>query len=86
MKKSKLEKVLDDTNLLKGVKSHDAGMMIYKGGIALDYLILSYKDHHVVYLHDNAKDILAKGKAYNLEDAKDLAVEKIEEKLNRNYR
>ena len=85
MRKSRLERVLDDVDVLKGVVEHDTGIMIYRDNHTLDYLILTYADHYVAYLYDGARDILVDAKAKKLEDAKDLAVEKIEKKLNRNY-
>ncbi|HLR59654.1 MAG TPA: hypothetical protein VK094_04190, partial [Pseudogracilibacillus sp.] len=60
-------------------------IMIYRDNHTLDYLILTYDNHHIVYLYDGDRDILVDAKAKNLEDAKELAVEKIEKKLNRNY-
>ena len=85
MRKTRLEKILDDVNVLNGVINHDTGIMIYRDNHALDYLILTYADHYVAYLYDGDRDILVDAKAKNLEDAQELAVEKIEKKLNRNY-
>ena len=85
MKKSRLDKILDDTDVLKNVKDYDTGMMVYQPDKMLDYLILTYDRHHLVYLYDGDRDILVDAKAKQLEDAQELAVEKIEKKLNRNY-
>jgi len=85
MRKSRLEKILDDETVLKGVINHDTGIMIYRDNHTLDYLILTYANHHVVYLYDSDSDILIDAKAKNLDDAKELAEEKIEKKLSRNY-
>ena len=85
MEKTKLEKLLDDEEVLKGITAIDSGMKVYRPDKVLDYLVLSYKDYHVAYLYDFERDILVDAKAKKLEDAQELAVEKIEKKLNRNY-
>lgn len=85
MEKTKLEKLLDDERILKGITDIDNGVWFYQPDKVLDYLVLSYKDCHVAYLYDFERDILVHGKAKALDDAKELAEEKIEKKLNRNY-
>lgn len=85
MKKSRLDQILDDADVLKDVKDYDTGMMVYQSDKVLDYLILTYAGHCLVYLYDGDRDILVDAKAKSLEDAKELAVEKMEVKLNRNY-
>lgn len=85
MRKSRLDQILDDAEVLKGVKDYDTGMMVYQSDKVLDYLILTYDGHHLVYLYDGGRDILVDAKAKILDDAKELATEKIEKKLNRNY-
>jgi len=85
MRKSRLDQILDDTDVLKDVKDYDTGMMVYQSDKMLDYLILTYDGHHLVYLYDGDNDILVDAQAKSLDDAKQVATEKMEVKLNRNY-
>jgi len=85
MRKSRLDQILDDTDVLIDVKDYDTGIMMYQTDKVLDYLILTYDGHHLVYLYNGDRDILVDAKAKTLDDAKELATEKIEKKLNRNY-
>lgn len=84
---SKLEKLLDDDNVLKGVISYDNGFMINDHGDAVDYLMLEYKDRHDVYLNlfDGGvapyRDILVKGSSNSIEVSKRIATKK----LNKEY-
>lgn len=85
MSKSKLDKLLDDGELFEGLLYHDTGIMIYDVDKPLTYLTMQYESEFNVYLYDDEKDILVNSRAKFLEDAKELAFEKMHQKLKRNY-
>lgn len=78
--RSKLDKLFDDPQFGKGAKDYDAGLMIYKNKLPLNYLILKYDDYYKVYLslYDEHQNHLVSSKSSNLNVAKNLATKKIE--------
>lgn len=82
---SKLDKLFDDPYFGVGARNHDTGIMAYNDGEILNYITLTSNDHYEVYLSlfDDTRDYLAVSKADDFTMAKQIAINKLDKKINR---
>lgn len=82
--KSKLDKLFDDPNFGADAHGYDTGIMTYDNEV-LNYVILNYDRYHKVYLSlfDDTRDYLVHGKSRSLDVAKQIAINKLDKKINR---
>lgn len=83
--KSKLDKLVADPNFGVGAKDHDTGIITYNDSDTLNYIILTYDGYYVIYLSlfDDMRDYLISSKSRSLDVAKQMAIDKLDRKINR---
>lgn len=83
---TKLEALLDDEEFAVDAISTDVGLFITENDV-MHYLIVEYGEFFTVYLNlfkeDPYTDVLAEGSALNLEEAKAIALNNMNELMYR---